>query len=132
MSILGYSVVEHHDDGSTKVINKVSANDMAALISGMGGARRGGQYTYLNADACPEHGAWRAVPAGISKTTNKPYKAFWGCDQPAGEERCTNKPSREWVETHPADRSGNDASQFAPNEPPAAAASSSEFDDLPF
>ena len=128
--IIGYSVIEHHDDGSTKVINKVTSDTMAALISGMGGTARG-QYTYLNADECPVHGPWRAVPAGVSKTTQKPYPAFWACDQEQGEPRCTNKPSKDWVETHPADRKGNDASQVAP-EPTTVPSQTDDFSELPF
>jgi hypothetical protein len=33
------------------------------------------------APQCP-HGTKNFVPAGISKTTNKPYGAFWGCPAP--------------------------------------------------
>jgi hypothetical protein len=46
------------------------------------------------------------------------YDAFWGCDQPKGEPRCVNKPSREWVETHPPGR--------------ALPAPVDDFSDLPF
>jgi len=42
------------------------------------------------------------------------------------------KPSREWVETHPPDKAGNDASQQAQEPTAAPAQTASEFDDLPF
>lgn len=29
---------------------------------------------------CPIHGTGHYVPAGIGKTSGKPYPAFWGCD----------------------------------------------------
>ena len=131
MTVIGYSVVEHSDDNTTRVINKVSVNDMTALVSGLATGAARPQHTYLNADACPVHGPWRAVPAGISKGSGKSYPAFWACDQDQGEERCANKPSKAWVETHPAER--NDPSQFEPPEPTAAPTSQAgEFDDLPF
>jgi hypothetical protein len=29
---------------------------------------------------CPQHGqSWKFVPAGISKSSGRPYTAFWGC-----------------------------------------------------
>ena len=127
--LLGWTA--HYDDGTQE---KFRAEDMITLIKtlGLNGGGGGGKYTYLNADECPVHGPWRAVPAGTSKSTGKPYPAFWACDQEQGEERCTNKPSREWVETHPPDKAGNDASQQAQEPTAAPAQTASEFDDLPF
>lgn len=125
-------VTIHHDDQSTL---KVPIGDLAAAFAALETAYRGtggrqSQYNYLNADACPEHGPWKAVPAGVSKNTGKSYDAFWTCDTEMGAPRCKNKPSREWVETHPAGR--NDASQVAPEPSGAPAMSASDFDDLPF
>lgn len=31
------------------------------------------------APVCPTHGAMKRFPAGVSKTTNKPYNASWRC-----------------------------------------------------
>jgi len=28
---------------------------------------------------CPEHGACKIIPAGVSKTTGRPYNAFFAC-----------------------------------------------------
>ena len=75
-------------------------------------------------------GAWR-VEVGTGwhlKEHQQAVPAFWACYQEMGEERCINKPSREWVETHPPDRAGYDASQVDTAPPP----SDGEFDDLPF
>jgi len=130
-NVVGYSLIEHREDGSTEVLAKISPNTMAAAmakIAGFGGQRS--KYNYINADACPTHGPWKAVPAGVSKA-GKPYSAFWACDQEMGEERCTNKPSREWVETHPPERGGNGPSQQAMPEP-TGPSSAGEYDDLPF
>ena len=130
-TIIGYSVVAHHDDGTTQTINKVSANKMAALISEQGGrpASSGGK-NYINADGCPEHGAWAVQPAGVSKTTGKSYNAFWKCDGRVDGEFCKNAPSRDWVETHPA--GANDASQVATEPTNTPATTAADFDDLPF
>jgi len=128
--LLGWTA--HYDDGTQE---KFRAEDMITLIKTLGlngGGGGGGRYTYINADECPTHGPWRAVPAGTSKSTGKPYPAFWACDQEQGEERCTNKPSRDWVETHPPDRADDDFSQKASEPTAAPAQSSSEFDDLPW
>ena len=128
------TVLKHFDDGSSEQMAKVNpatvASILAAGLAVMPTQQRAqGRYTYLNADRCPDHGAWKAVPAGVSKKTGKAYDAFYACDQDMGEERCTNKPSREWEQTHPPDRAGNDASQVDTAPGPA---DSSEFDDLPF
>lgn len=128
-TILGYSVVEHHDDGSTKVINKVSADTMTALLAG-GGIRGGNKNTYLNADECPVHGPWKAIPSGVSKNTGKPYPAFWTCDTEQGTPRCTNRPSNDWIETHPVEPPTPD--QAPTPEPPPAPTDAGQFDDLPF
>jgi len=126
--VLGYTVIEHSDDGSTKVINKVSLDKMTALVSEMGGRpARGGKYTYLNADECPDHGPWKGVPAGVSKKTGKPYNAFYTCE----DDECVNRPTKEWVETHPV--GGVAPDQQAPPEPNSAPKeSAADFDDLPF
>ncbi len=31
--------------------------------------------------SCSVHGPGRLMPAGVSKSTGKPYSAFWGCQQ---------------------------------------------------
>jgi hypothetical protein len=50
--------------------------------------------------ACPDHElAWVLKPGGTSKTTGKPYDAFWAC--PSDERPfCKNKPSRAWQARH--------------------------------
>ena len=129
-------VTIHREDGSAL---KVGINDLAAayqaLMSSYGGTGGGGgRYNYLNADSCPTHGPWKAVPAGVSKSTGKPYPAFYACDQEMGEERCTNKPNRDWVQTHPI--GGVSIDQAPTPEPPEQGGSLAdkmgEFDDLPF
>ena len=140
------TVLKHFDDGSSEQMAKVNPATVAAILAaGLAvmptQQHQQSRYNYINADKCPVHGAWKSVPAGTSKNTGKPYPAFWACDQEMGEERCTNKPSREWVETHPPDRAGNDASQVAPGERQAAPVyakdyvpetKAEDFDDLPF
>ena len=139
--LLGWTA--HYDDGTQE---KFRAEDLITLIKtlGLNGGGGGGRYNYINADECPVHGPWRAVPAGISKNTGKPYPAFWACDQDQGEERCTNKPHRDWVETHPPDKAQNDWTQVdvapSPTSTPSGAPGPSggvsgnagEYDDLPF
>jgi hypothetical protein len=51
-------------------------------------------------DTCPDHElAWVLKPGGTSKTTGKPYDAFWAC--PSDERPfCKNKPSRAWQARH--------------------------------
>lgn len=34
------------------------------------------------------HGVKKWIPAGVSKTTGKPYPAFWGCQAPQGQPKC--------------------------------------------
>ncbi len=121
-------VTIHHDD---KSILKVPITDLAAAMQAllMTHGRGGAKSSYLNADECPVHGPWRAVPAGVSQRTRNSYPAFYACDQEQGEERCTNKPSREWVETHPIDGTPPDQAQTPE---PTAPASGGEYDDLPF
>jgi len=125
-------VTIHHEDGSTL---KVPVSDLAAAFAALETAYRGtggggGKYTYLNEDACPVHGPWKAIPAGVSKNTGRSYDAFWTCDTAQGEDRCTNKPSRDWIETHPAAR--GDASQATFEPTTATAQDTGEYDDLPF
>jgi hypothetical protein len=105
-TLLGMTL--HFDDGTAQKV------PVSALVGEGGGARA----NFVNADECPTHGPWRAVPPGVSKSTGRQYDAFWGCDQPKGEPRCVNKPSREWVETHPPGR--------------ALPAPVDDFSDLPF
>lgn len=130
---IGYSLVEHAKDGTSKTVYKIGMDKLTAMLVQLQMPQQRGKYTYLNADECPVHGPWRAVPGGISKNTGKPYNAFWACDQEKGEERCLNKPHADWVETHPADRAANDTTQedvvpkgYKPTE------SAADFDDLPF
>lgn len=35
-----------------------------------------------------QHGPAKLVPAGISKSTNNPYNAFWACQAPQGAPKC--------------------------------------------
>ena len=126
------TVLKHYDDGTSEQMAKVNPATVAAILAaGLAvmptQQQPQGRYNYLNADACPVHGAWKAVPAGVSKNSGKPYPAFYACDQEMGEERCINKPSRDWVETHPLDTASNDASQVDTAPGPAG-----EFDDIPF
>jgi hypothetical protein len=55
---------------------------------------------FKNEDTCPDHElAWVLKPGGTSKTTGKPYDAFWAC--PSDERPfCKNKPSRAWQARH--------------------------------
>lgn len=129
-NVLGYTVVTHYADKTTREL-KVTAEQAAAIVAVAGGGRTGGKYQYINADECPEHGPWRAVPAGNRKSDGKPYPAFWACDQPQGEERCTYKPSREWEETHPAERHFAGPDQ-APTPEPTGQSAAGQYDDLPF
>jgi len=52
---------------------------------------------------CPNHGTpWSIKPAGVSKTTGKPYSAFYKCDgKNPDNSYCTKKPTREWADAHP-------------------------------
>ena len=44
----------------------------------------------MSAETCPVHNQpWQLVPAGVSKTSGKPYPAFWACP----ERGCREKPS---------------------------------------
>jgi hypothetical protein len=90
-AIVGYSIVTHYDDKSTET-TKIPGDRLILQV---------GKHTYLNSDACPIHGPWKAMPGGTSKSTGRAYNAFWTCDVPQGAPRCVNKPSREWEETHP-------------------------------
>jgi hypothetical protein len=115
--VIGYTITTHYDDTSTSTM-KMSVEAAAALLS-VTGRSGGSKYTYINADECPVHGPWRAVPGGTTKD-GRDYGPFWGCDQEKGEPRCTNKPHKDWVETHPPERA-------LPRRDDGAA-----FDDLPF
>jgi hypothetical protein len=94
-TIIGYSIVTHYDDKSTET-TKIPGD---RLVLQVGGSQS--KYTYINADECPVHGPWRAVPAGSKN--GKTWDAFWSCDVARDDPRCTNRPSKEWVETHPAE-----------------------------
>ena len=113
--IIGYTIVTHYADKSTQT-TKMGAAQAAALASVAG--RGGSKYNYINADECPTHGAWRAVPGGVTKD-GREYLAFWSCDTAKDEPRCVNRPGKEWVETHPPDRA-------------LPQTTSEDFDDLPF
>lgn len=107
--IVGYTIVTHHADKTTQT-TKLSAAQVAALASVAGRGSKTNEY--VNSDECPDHGPWRAVPSGISKD-GREYPAFWSCDVEKGEPRCRYRPHKDWVETHPPERS-------------------SSFDDVPF
>jgi len=93
-SAIGITI--HYDDDTVdKVPIAVVINAVAAQPAGRGNAN------WINADECPEHGPWKAIASGVSKTTGREYHAFWTCDTEQGAPRCTNKPSRDWIETHP-------------------------------
>lgn len=100
----------HYEDGTT---TKARADGITIVVGAVPGASK---YQYINADECPVHGKWRAVPAG--EKNGKTWSAFWSCDTPKDAPRCTNRPSKEWVETHPPER-------ILPQE-------NGDFDDLPF
>ena len=97
--VLGYTIVTHYADTTTQT-TKLSAAQVTALVSVAG--KPASKYTYINADECPLHGTWRAVPAGSKD--GRSWGAFWSCDVAKGDPRCTNRPSKEWVETHPPER----------------------------
>lgn len=111
-TIIGYSIVTHYDDKSTET-TKIPGDRLILQVGGNGGSK----YNYINADECPVHGAWRAVPGGTTKA-GAAYGPFWSCDTARDEPRCTNRPSKEWVETHPPGR--------------ALPSKAEDFDDLPF
>jgi hypothetical protein len=89
-------ITVHYDDQTTL---KVPVEGFQVVVGNVAG---GSKYTYINADECPIHGPWRAVPAG--EKNGKTWSAFWSCDVQKGDPRCTNRPSKEWVETHPPER----------------------------
>jgi hypothetical protein len=35
-----------------------------------------------------QHGPAKYVPAGVSKSSGKPYQAFWACQAPQGQQKC--------------------------------------------
>lgn len=51
---------------------------------------------------CPVHGLpWVVRPAGTSKATGQPYKAFWHCNEQNDDgSYCRQKPTAEWVKAH--------------------------------
>lgn len=53
---------------------------------------------------CSHGTAWQVKPGGISKTTGKPYNAFYAASHklPDGS-WCREKPSAEWVKANPID-----------------------------
>jgi hypothetical protein len=55
------------------------------------------------AGGCPVHSLpWVIRPAGTSKKTGEPYRAFWHCnEQNADGSFCREKPSPAWVKAHP-------------------------------
>ena len=112
----------HYDDQSIdKVPIDVVINAAVATPAGSSNVN------WLNADECPIHGPWEAIAAGVSKKTGKHYTAFWTCDIEQGSPRCSNKPSRDWVETHPTPADSRRGNLL----PAAAPADSGEFDSPP-
>lgn len=53
---------------------------------------------------CSHGTAWQSKPSGISKTTGKPYNAFYAASHklPDGS-WCREKPSADWVKANPID-----------------------------
>lgn len=110
----------HYDDSS---IDKVAIDTVVNAIAARPAGRS--NVNWLNADECPIHGPWKLVPAGHNEAKGTQWRAFYTCDTEQGAPRCTNKPAREWVETHP------------PEPPPVSSSAgggspSDDFDDLPF
>lgn len=67
--------------------------------------------------SCPDgHGPWQQRPGGVSKTTGKPYAAFWTCGGKTSSGYCKRKPSIGWINA-----------QSAPVAPAA-----DTLDDIPF
>ena len=72
---------------------------------------------------CPVHGVpWAVQKGGISKRTNKPYKAFWKCKEKDGDNYCDEKPIPVWADTHPAEEPA----------PPQRQPQREDADDVPF
>jgi len=121
-------VTVHREDGSAL---KIGIHDLAAAAEALrqvyGGSSGERKTNRINADGCPVHGGeWRVVPAGISKSSGKPFPAFYACV----EMDCKNRPSRAWEETHPI---GIGPDQADPPEPRGVASTAAtDFDDLPF
>lgn len=55
------------------------------------------------AGGCPIHGLpWAIRPAGTSKKTGEPYRAFWHCNEQNDDGSfCREKPAPAWVKAHP-------------------------------
>lgn len=49
---------------------------------------------------CPVHRKSVIKPAGISKSTGKPYGAFWSCPEKVGEAWCAEKPPKGFPVPH--------------------------------
>ena len=133
-NVVGYSLIEHREDGSTEVLAKISPNTMAAAmakIAGFGGQRQS-KYIYDNADTCPVHKTpWTVKPGGSNEERGTKWAAFWKCDGKIEDEWCNHRPSKAWVETHPPEHAEPIAAPVnSPNYVPKDKAS--DFDDLPF
>ena len=106
----------HYDD---QTIDKMAIDAVVNAVNEKPAGRS--NTNWLNADECPIHGPWKLIPAGSNEVKGTKWVAFYTCDIEQGQIRCSNKPSREWVETHP------------PTPPPAASSGGDEnFDDLAF
>jgi hypothetical protein len=107
-------------------------------LAGKAAAR--GNANWLNADECPIHGKWKVVAAGSNQQKGTDWEAFWTCDVAQGDPRCTNKPARDWVDTHPAGGAADGMDTDAPPPPNVAQGSADaptqpppgEFDSLDF
>lgn len=56
------------------------------------------QHIEQHLGVCPDHGtAWKAVPGGVSRTTGKPYSAFYAC----ANRDCKKRPVKAWTDAHP-------------------------------
>jgi hypothetical protein len=119
-SAIGMTI--HYDDGTVqKMPISVVVNILAENTGRIAGQPAGrGNANWLNADECPIHGPWKAIAAGSNQERGTTWQAFWTCDTAQGDERCTNKPAREWTETHPAARAAAGTDTDTPPPPNVA------------
>lgn len=53
-------------------------------------------------ESCPDHGLeFKQIPAGVSKSTGKPYNAFWACPERGCRTKPTGQPARDPGPTGP-------------------------------
>ncbi len=121
-TVVGISV--HYDDKTydTYPIEKF-------VLGATGGQSR---YNYIDGPSCPDHGPWKAVPAGISGQTGKPYNAFWSCDTEQGAPRCNNRAGKPWTDSNPPATYAGTSAQASSEPVPSTPSAGREFDDLPF